>query len=169
MKYAAFLRGVMPTNCRMPELKRAFEAADFEEVRTILGSGNVVFETRKAAIAALERKADAGMKKVLGRSFAAFIRPVEALGALLEEDPFEGHELPGDAKRIVTFLHAPPADPPRLPIVRDGAHLLVLRGTELLSAYTPTPKGPVFMKMIEQAVGRDQTTRTWETIARVVA
>lgn len=167
MRYAAFLRGVMPTNCRMPELKRAFEAAAFDEVRTLLASGNVVFEAKKAAVGALERKAEAAMEKTLGRAFATFIRPVDELAAWLEQDPYAGKNVPANAKRVVTFLHAPPAEPPKLPIVRDGAHLLVLRGTELFSAYTPTPKGPVFMKMIEQAVGRDQTTRTWETIARV--
>jgi uncharacterized protein (DUF1697 family) len=35
MRYAAFLRGVMPTNCKMPELKRAFEDAGFKDVKTV--------------------------------------------------------------------------------------------------------------------------------------
>ena len=35
-RYAAFLRGVMPTNCKMPELKRCFEAAGFTEVKTVV-------------------------------------------------------------------------------------------------------------------------------------
>src|SRR5690349_4890963 len=42
-RYAAFLRGVMPMNAKMPDLKRAFERAGFTDVKTILGSGNVVF------------------------------------------------------------------------------------------------------------------------------
>lgn len=158
----------MPTNCRMAELKRAFEAAGFVDVRTVLGSGNVVFDAKKAAIGTLERKAEAAMQEVLGRKFAAFVRSIEHLGGLLEDDPFHGRAIPANAKRVVTFLHQPPADAPKLPQARDGAHLLVLRGTELFSAYAPTPKGPVFMKVIEQAIGRDQTTRTWETIVRVV-
>ena len=45
-RYAVFLRGVMPTNCRMPELKKAFEAAGFEDVKTLLGSGNVLLRER---------------------------------------------------------------------------------------------------------------------------
>src|SRR5258707_3906639 len=45
-RYAAFLRGVMPTNAKMPDLKRAFEAAGFTDVRTVLASGNVVFSAR---------------------------------------------------------------------------------------------------------------------------
>ena len=41
-RYAAFLRGVMPTNCKMPALQAAFEAAGFTDVKTVLGSGNVL-------------------------------------------------------------------------------------------------------------------------------
>ena len=40
-RYAAFLRGVMPTNCKMADLKKAFEAAGFTGVKTFLASGNV--------------------------------------------------------------------------------------------------------------------------------
>ena len=51
-RYAAFLRGVMPTNCAMPALRDAFAAAGYTDVRTVLGSGNVVF-TAAGAPAAL--------------------------------------------------------------------------------------------------------------------
>jgi uncharacterized protein (DUF1697 family) len=37
------LRGVSPMNARMPELKRCFEAAGLEDVKTVLSSGNVAF------------------------------------------------------------------------------------------------------------------------------
>ena len=42
-RYVAFLRGVSPMNCKMPALKRCFEAAGFTDVKTILSSGNVAF------------------------------------------------------------------------------------------------------------------------------
>ncbi len=45
-RYAAFLRGVSPMNAKMPELRKAFEAAGFTEVKTVLSSGNVVFDAR---------------------------------------------------------------------------------------------------------------------------
>lgn len=73
-QYAAFLRGVMPTNAKMPQLREAFEAAGFGNVRTLLSSGNVVFSTRAASAAALERRAEAAMQKRLGRSFMTIWR-----------------------------------------------------------------------------------------------
>ena len=49
-RYAAFLRGVMPTNCKMGDLRAAFEAAGFEDVRTLLGSGNVLFGASSSSV-----------------------------------------------------------------------------------------------------------------------
>lgn len=166
-RYAALLRGVSPVNARMPELAAAFEAAGFTEVRTVLSSGNVLFSAPRSSEAVLVKKAEAAMARRLGKPFPTLVREVAALQALLEDDPWAALGVPGGAKRVVTFLRAPPASPPRLPIAQDGAHLLALRGRELLSAYLPGPKGPVFMQLIEKAFGKEVTTRTWDTVARL--
>src|SRR6266487_1501578 len=116
-RYAALLRGVMPMNAKMPDLKAAFESAGFTDVRTVLSSGNVAFTARAASEVTLER--------------------------------------------------AKPPSPPELPIERDGARILVIKGREVFGAYLPTPKGPVFMTLIEKTFGKDVTTRTWDTVAKV--
>ena len=166
-RYAAFLRGVMPMNCRMPELKRAFEAAGFTDVKTILGSGNVAFNARAASEAALERRAEAAMLEHLGQAFFTILRPVDALNDLLASDPYRSFRLDAGAKRIVTFLRDEPRSKVKLPIERDGARVLTVKGREAFSAYLRTPKGPVFMVLIEQAFGKDVTTRTWDTVGKV--
>ncbi|HEX3276686.1 MAG TPA: DUF1697 domain-containing protein [Gemmatimonadales bacterium] len=165
-RYAAFLRGVMPTNASMPALQQAFEAAGFTGVRTVLSSGNVVFDARKTSEAALQRRAEAAMAERLGKGFLTIVRPVAHLSALLATDPYHQFRLDPSAKRIVTFLREPPGAV-ALPIEQDGARLLALEGRELFSAYTATPKGPVFMSLIERAFGKSVTTRTWDTVARV--
>jgi uncharacterized protein (DUF1697 family) len=166
MRYAAFLRGVMPTNCKMPELKKAFEKAGFTDVRTLLGSGNVIFDAPKTPIPALETKVEAAMQKSLGRSFLTIVRPVDGLRALIESDPFKGVRLKPDSKKIVTFLRKPPTGLD-LPIEQDNARILKLEGNDLFTVYSPTPKGPVFMKLIEKAAGgKEQTTRTWDTVQK---
>ena len=45
--------------------------------------------------------------------------------------------------------------------------MLAVRGAEVLSAYVPSPKGPVFMRILEKTFGKDVTTRTWDTIAKI--
>src|SRR3989449_10890290 len=72
-RYAAFLRGVMPVNAKMSDLKKAFEAAGFTDVKTILGSGNVVFSARAASETSLQQRAEAAMTERLGRTFLTII------------------------------------------------------------------------------------------------
>jgi len=165
-RYVAFLRGVMPTNAKMPELKRAFESAGFTAVKTILGSGNVAFDARSASETALARKAEKAMHATLGRQFATTVRSSEYLLKLLDADPFGAFELAGDAKRIVTFLREAPAAKPKLPIELHGARILAIRGCEVLSAYLRTDKGPVFMTLLEKTFGKDITTRTLDTVRK---
>ena len=166
-RYAAFLRGVMPMNCKMPALKAAFEAAGFTDVKTVLGSGNVVFDARSGSEAMLEQKAEAAMQDHLGRTFLTIVRPIDQLRKLLATDPYKPFKVSPKAKRIVTFLRGQPKAKLKLPVEQDGARILTMRDAEIFSAYLPTPKGPVFMALIEKTFGKDQTTRTWDTIAKV--
>jgi len=166
-RYAAFLRGVMPMNAKMADLKASFEAAGFSDVKTVLSSGNVVFDARAAAPASLELRAEAAMKERLGRSFLTIVRPVDSLRSLVATDPYRGFRLPPDAKRIVTFLRRAPVRAISLPIEIDGARILCLRGGEALGAYVRTPRGPVFMTLVEKTFGDEVTTRTWDTVRRV--
>ena len=166
-RYAAFLRGVMPMNAKMPELKKAFESAGFTDVKTILSSGNVVFSARAASETSLEQEAEAAMRQRLGRAFFTIVRPLDTLREMLASDPYRAFRLPPAAKRIVTFLRATPTAKVRLPIELDGARILALKGREAYSAYVRSPKGPVFMTLIEKTFGKDVTTRTWETVAKV--
>jgi uncharacterized protein (DUF1697 family) len=165
-RYVAFLRGVMPTNARMPALRAAFEAAGFTDVRTVLGSGNVVFDARAASGAALERRAEKAMAAELGRTFDPFVRPAAALQELVDSDPFARFRLPPAAKPIVTFLRGPAPATLELPIESDGARILAVRGEDVLSAYLPNPQGPGFMKLLERTFGRTITTRTLETVRK---
>jgi uncharacterized protein (DUF1697 family) len=154
-------------NAKMPELRRAFEAAGFEDVRTVASSGNVVFGARAAPAASLERAAERAMERHLGSAFPAIVREVDALRELLGRDPYQAFRLAPRAKRVVTFLRRPPAEVPPLPVELDGARILRVEGGEVFSAYVPGPRGPVFMRLIEKTFGKDVTTRTWEMVARV--
>ena len=60
-RYVALLRGVSPMNARMPELKRCFEGAGLGNVKTLLSSGNVVFDARSTTEKALERKLESAL------------------------------------------------------------------------------------------------------------
>ena len=139
-RYAAFLRGVSPMNAKMPDLKVAFEAAGFTDVRTLLSSGNLVFTARAASEAALQRKAEAAMTKRLGRTFLTIIRPVDELREILASDPYQPFRLPPAAKRIVTFLRDRPASKLTLPAEVDGARILAVAGHTSSAPTFPPPR-----------------------------
>jgi uncharacterized protein (DUF1697 family) len=165
-RYVALLRGVSPMNAKMPELKRCFEGAGFTNVKTVLASGNVVFDARKAADASLERRIEAAMQAGLERSFRTIVRPQEFLQALLVQDPYASFKVAPQAKRVVTFLRAVPANKLALPIELHGARIHGMTDREVFTAYLPSDKGPVFMALIEKTFGTDITTRTWDTVRK---
>jgi uncharacterized protein (DUF1697 family) len=153
-------------NCRLPQLKRCFEAAGFTDVKTILSSGNVAFSARSAIVPVLEEKAEEAMKNHLDRVFPTIVRPSDFLLSLVESDPFAAFDLPANAKLIVTFLRRPHARRVELPIRRDQASILKLEGTEVFSAYVPNEKGPVFMALLERTFGSEVTTRSFDTVRK---
>lgn len=164
--YAAFLRGVGPTNAQMPALRRAFEKAGFTDVRTLLSSGNLVFSAKKTPVGYLQRTAEAAMQESLGKTFLTVVRSIDDLRALLESDPFKGHRMAPEAKRVVTFLRDTPGAV-KLPVEMDGARILTMQGNHAFTTYVPKPGDPVFMKLIEKTFGKAQTTRTWQTVEKV--
>ena len=167
-RYAAFLRGVSPTNAKMPDLKRACEDAGFTDVTTVLSSGNVVFETGAMPIDAIQARAEAAMQKRLGRTFLTIVRPVEALRKMLERDPFARLRLAPEDKRVVTFLRVAPKGRLALPIERNGARILAVEGLEAFVAYVPRPGDPAFMVLIDKTFGKQQTSRTWQSLEKVI-
>jgi uncharacterized protein (DUF1697 family) len=95
------------------------------------------------------------------------VRPIEALRRIVDSDPYDGFRLKPGAKRVVTFLRHAPAGVVNLPPEVDGARILRINDAEVFSAYLPGPPGPVFMTLIEKTFGKDVTTRTWDTVAKV--
>lgn len=168
-RYAAFLRGVSPMNCAMPALKRCFEAAGFGDVRTLLSSGNVVFNARAASTDALARRAEKAMQQELGRTFETFVRPLGHLQRLVGSYPFARYRLPAMAKPLVIFLREPVAPALALPIEHADASVLECSGGEALAYYVPGPQGGAFMRVLERTFGKGITTRTLETVRRCSA
>jgi uncharacterized protein (DUF1697 family) len=165
-RFVALLRGVSPMNLKMSDLKQCLESVGYTEVKTLLSSGNVAFSASRGAEAVLAQKIEGQLKKELGRSFPVTVRSVEHLCKLLASDPYKKHLVRPGSKQVVTFLWSPPNAKLALPIELDGATIHEVRGIEAFSSYVRTPKGPVFMKLLQSTFGTEQTTRTWETVKK---
>lgn len=165
-RYVAFLRGVSPMNAKMPEVKRAFESAGFTNVRTVLASGNVVFDSSARSERTLARQAEKAMEQHLDRTFMTIVRSTKALQGLIDADPYAQFRLPAKSKHVVTFLRAAPTAKLSLPIKLDDARILAVRGQEVLTSYVPHPGSPAFMRLIERTFGTEITTRTLDTVKK---
>ena len=165
-RYVAFLRGVSPMNAKMPELKQAFESAGFSNVKTVLSSGNVVFDSRSKSDTALARQAEKAMEEHLDRTFLTIVRSTKALHELIDADPYGAFKLPAKSKRVVTFLRKTPTAKLSLPIKFSDARILAVRGQEVLTSYVPSPGSPEFMRLIEKTFGTEITTRTLDTVKK---
>ena len=155
-------------NLKMPVLQAALEEDGFTDVKTLLSSGNVVFSGRRMSDAAIEKKVVATIEKNVKKTFGVIIRSIDELQALIDADPYHAFRVPKGAKRVVTFLRAAPTKKLELPPERDGARIWTVRGRDALSSYVQNDKGPVFMAVIEKTFGKDVTTRTWDTVLKVV-
>jgi hypothetical protein len=69
----------------------------------------------------------------------------------------------------MTLLRDKPTKKLRLPIEAYGTQILAMKGGMIFSAYVPSPRGAAFMTVIEKAVGKDVTTRTWDTVRKVAS
>ena len=168
-RYVALLRGVSPMNAKMPELKQCFESAGFEDVRTLLSSGNVAFSSKASKEATLARKAEAAMQAHLGKSFSTIVRSSKHLQDLIDAEPFNAFKLAPAAKPVITFLPGELKSVPKLPVELDGACIHEMRGLEVFVSYVPNQKGPVFMALLERTFGKNITTRTLETVRKCAA
>lgn len=91
--YVAFLRGINVGGnkmVKMEALRKAFESAGFDDVKTLLNSGNVLFETATTNTEALAQRIGEALKKTFGFEIGVIIRSVEEVRRLAHTDPFRG-------------------------------------------------------------------------------
>lgn len=166
-RFVVLLRGASPQNCAMSQLRACLEAARFARVTTVLSSGNAAFDARDDDDeGALVTRLAALFTKEFGRDFYPIVRRTSELAALVASDPFGEVAAVAGAKRVVSFLRSTRPSLVPLPLSQDGATVRFQRGREGFTTYVPSDNGPVFMKLIERAWGKEVTTRTWETVCK---
>ena len=172
---AAFLRGINVGGhkpIKMDELKKAFESLGFGNVKTILASGNVVFDVRGSKGADAGRRIENKLKKVFGLEIGVVVRTMKELQRLEETGPFKGIEVTPQTRLFVTFLLEKPTSPLKTPYEPPGTHFKIMRitDTEVCSVLTVVPgiQTTVFMTVLEKEFGKKITTRNWNTVTRIL-
>ena len=173
--YAAFLRGINVGGhklVKMDALKKAFESLGFMNVKTLLASGNVVFQAPPMSASVLTKQLEEKLKKTFGFEISVLIRPMKELQRLDKAKPFAGIKVTPQTRLFVTFLSEKPARNLKTPYVAPGGNFKILRASnsEVCSVLTITNlrRGMQFMAFLDKELGRMITTRSWSTVTRIL-
>lgn len=163
-KYVALLRGIGPANPNMhgSKLQAVLESLGFANVRPVISSGNVVFESGQRSIRKLEDLIEPAWPRELGFTSTTIVRSRAQLQALVDADPYGGVDHSRKTYQLVTFFKRPPGEPPE--------HYYDVAGVDAACATidTTASKTPDFMSRLERRYGREITSRTWLTIHRIL-
>src|SRR5690554_5405611 len=114
----AFLRGINVGGHHkvpMAELKSTLASMGFSEIKTLLNSGNVVFETNPTEITALEEQMADVLEKNFGFPIPVLVKKLEDIQRLVAKKPFNDIDVHKDIRLYVTFLKNTPKDSLNLP------------------------------------------------------
>lgn len=175
MQYAAFLRGINVGGHNavpMDDLKKAFQFLGFQNVKTLLASGNVIFNTSGEGPAGLAEKISKRLKKTFGFSIGVLVRTIDEIQELVESAPFKNVSVTPKTRLYVTFISGKPKGALKIPYESPGNEIRIFQAsqTAVLSAITLTPgKGTIdLMGMLEKEFGGNITTRNWNTVVKMI-
>jgi uncharacterized protein (DUF1697 family) len=157
----------------MADLKKAFEKMGLKNVRTVLASGNVVFESEQKDTAVIIREIESGLKVEFNRDINVILRSLDDLKKLQLSEPFKGITVTPGIRFYVTFLSE--KSRPRTmvnPSISPQKEFSIYHATtrEIFSVIDLSKgKGtPDLMNLLEKEYGSPITTRNWNTILKVL-
>jgi uncharacterized protein (DUF1697 family) len=156
----------------MTDLRETLSALGFAQPRTLLQSGNAVFECAARPSADLERRLEDALSARLGLETDVFVRTALEWAAVVARNPFPA-EASRDPRHLVLLCLK---DAPRRPaIARLQA---AITGREILRAagrhaYVVYPDGigrsRLTNTLIETVLGAVATGRNWNTVVKLAA
>ncbi len=153
------------------KLRGALESLGFTNVRSVISSGNVLFESEQKDTKKMENMIEATWPEQLGFHSTTIIRSLGELENLMTFNPFRGLEHTSATNLNVTFLKKPPSQMPEIAFAPEekGYRIVAATDRELFSVIDLTAaKTPELMGWLEKQFSREITTRTWKTVGRVV-
>jgi uncharacterized protein (DUF1697 family) len=172
MRYVALPRGINVTGSnmiKMAELKAAFESLGFDNVVTYINSGNVAFDSKKAAVGTLVKKIAPLVEKLAGKPISVMVRSQDDIKRILAADLFAGkyekpqqmHVLFMDGQMSadnVKALEAQQTDREKFKVKGSEIYALLLDGV----AESMLGKG-----FIERKLKTAYTGRNWRTVQKL--
>jgi uncharacterized protein (DUF1697 family) len=170
-RYAALLRGVNVggVNLKMADVAAAFSDAGFTNVRTILASGNALFDS-KSGVDAVRAKAEGALRKTFGYDAWVLAYPLDTVRAISDAFPFEREV--ADYQSYVTFVSDPDILDELTELAKGaGPDESIERGVGVV--YWQVPKGRTLDTTMGSTMGKKRyksatTTRNLRTVDKLL-
>ena len=173
MKHVAFLRGINVGGrkpLKMGALRKAFESLNFQNIATVLASGNVLFEAPSANTTTLAKKIERRLSVIFKHDIGVIVRTIAEIQSLLDANPFKRIKVTPRTRFYVTFLSDKPksvSKTRRSP--NKNFEIVRVSGGDVCTALSADGQTTDLMAAIEKEFGRNVTTRNWNTIARILS
>jgi uncharacterized protein (DUF1697 family) len=172
--YISMLRGINLLGHKRVEMARLrvmFEGMGFEQVRTYINSGNVVFKTGKHAPAALSKKIEERMVAEFGFGALVITRTAAELGRAIEGNPFVKESRSDPSRVFVGFLgQAPTPDAiEKLQARAAKTERVHCCGREIYAYYVDGMGKARLLThgVVERVLAVDVTMRNWNTVSKL--
>lgn len=106
MKYVALLRGINvggKNKVKMETLREVCASIGFENVKTYINSGNVIFETSETENKSLAERIESAIEKEFLLKIRVMVRSVAEIEKIIKNNPFDG-QFENDKDLHVFFL-----------------------------------------------------------------
>jgi uncharacterized protein (DUF1697 family) len=148
------------------------EKAGYTHVKTLLASGNVVFETSEKDVAKITSDLEELYKQAFGFEIPVILQTGEEIASLIRQDPFKDIVVTKDTRRYITFRSDQESHKKqstlKIPYVSSDNTFRILSVTEneicSVLVLTPGSKTLQLMDILEKEYGKHVTTRNWNTI-----
>jgi len=172
LRHLALLRGVNVGTAKrigMPALREAFVAAGYDDARTVLQSGNVVFTASRVMSAAAVERLEAAVHDRTGVHSRIVVLAAPVVRRVVDENPLL--EMMSDASRMLVALPRAGFDPRgvRQPAAREIAPDVL--SVSANAVYHWAPNGQTESRVPEtywRAFGDTITRRNWRTLTRLL-
>ena len=173
-RYIALLRGINLGGSRrvsMQDLRAVLTGLGYQDVATLLQSGNAVFSSPRRQADKVCADLDRGISEQLGMRVRCVVRTAAELAAVVAANPFPEHEAEG-AKLMVTFLSG--AVKPSIVDDDDAARFApdeFRLGAREIYLWLPNGAsgGRIPVDFWDRKTGLLTTTRNWNTVTKLVA
>ncbi len=173
--HIALLRGINVGGHKqiaMTDLRHFVEDLGFEDVQSLLQTGNLVFRGDARTGASLERLLEVEAEKRLGLRTAFVVRSAREWQAVIAGNPFRDEAESDPSHLVVVFLKdAPNADAVNaLQTAIEGPEIISAEGKHLYIVYPAgIARSRLTNQVIEAKLGTRGTGRNWNTVRKLAA